>query len=309
MDLIRYTPDWMLRVVADGALAVVWLFPSILGLVIYAWICFLCVDAVLSFVTAIVMRRTLTRALSSEMAIGHPATRLRYWLPHLFSLLLKAWVGLPAFHVINLIISKDGADIGALKSIVTGYAWQTATFQSLEGRMVTGFSPRSNTAQAAQLILVVAFVLYTYFCAYKGFDVVRRIRKVADILLPRIGLSSHQSPSVRQCILTLRANGWSRPEIVAGTWFLVLVNARILKRIREYETVTPLQYAGFKVTTSFAVAVGLTLVHPVVAALYLSSLMKGLLEMRSFSRKYTSYFCQLPEWTQASVRSTYGCDY
>ena len=305
MNLINYTPAWMLRVVADGALGVLYLFPTTLGVVVYAWICFLCVDATLSGLTRIVGRRVLAHALSSDMVVGHPATRLRYWLPYLFTWLLKVWVGLPAFHVINLIMSKDGVDTVALKSLVSGYAWQSIALQSLEGHMISAFSAQSNITQASQLLVVVAFLIYIHMYAYKGFDVVRRVRKVGDIVLSSIGAPYRQSPSLRQCCLRLQANGWSRSEAIAAGWFLALVNVRIVKRIRQYETVTPLQYAGFKVTTSVGAAVGLTLVHPLVAGLYFSWLIKGFREMGSLRRRYTCHFCELPEWIQAFMRSTY----
>src|SRR5947209_1627644 len=99
-------PSWLSRLLADGALATVYVLPSIVALAVYAWVSFLAVDALISVIDKAFAMTSFSTALSSTR-LGSASARLRIQLGRIPGWILKVWIGLPMFGIAQLAISRD----------------------------------------------------------------------------------------------------------------------------------------------------------------------------------------------------------
>ena len=305
MGLIDYTPAWLVRWIADGALGVVYFIPSIIGLFCYAWLCFWLADRAISLFGAVIFKQMLRRAVASDAPVGAVRTRGRLWLGRTPGLLLQAWIGLPALHVLNLIMSEDPGDTEALKQLSTGYSWQSAAFAKLPIAPLSDLRTQLSTQYLVDLAIIVTALIYIYLYWYKGFDVTRRIRRVGDILLSKIQLADGKNASLEQALMTLRSTGWTPEECKSAAWFLTVVNLRLLMKTEIYETLTPAKFGVYKTSTRLAIAAGLTVLHPVVSGLYIVWAMKSPRQPFRMQRLYKVHFAQLPEDIRTLVSAKY----
>ena len=303
MDFIQYTPTWLVTLMADGLLGVLYFVPSIIGLVCAAWLCFRLVDMLISFVDTVLLRRFAKKAAISDDPLGALPTRAHFWSFRVVGLVLKAWVGLPAFYVLNLMMSSKPQDAVTLKALLSGYSWQSAALSQLPVSSLLQLPKLSAYQYATEVLIVCVFLTCNYVYWYKGFEITGRIRAVADTILSRLPTTDHGLPQLKQALLTLRITGWTPEECKAAYWFLIMVNLRIRMKIREYQTVSPAGYGLFKTATSLGIVSLLTILHPIVSGLYLATTMPRLKKLYSTARIYRRKLNQLPETIRAQVGS------
>jgi hypothetical protein len=301
MDLEGVAPAWLVRWLVDGALAALLLQTSVLTLTCYAWFCFWAIDALLSAIDKAIVMRMLTTAMAHGMSPGSRGVRARFWLSRFPGWLLKTWVGLPMFSVIQLILSKQPDAQQKLRSMASGYAWQSRVLDTLPAAHFWQLSSGSLVGRLVVVGLTGVLALYTYFYWSRGFDLVRRIRLVGDALMAAVKREGEPLPSNSQASARLSAAGWTADAIRSGLWFLALLNVRILCKNDVYERLTPRGYGLFRLTKLFGVTSGLSAVHPVVAGLYVASEMKDLTDLKETARLYGKHFANLPAAFRGSL--------
>src|SRR5687767_2820166 len=102
--LIKYTPDFVNRWLADGAAGMLHIMPSIIGLVAYSWFVFVVIDNASALVMDALVKRTAKRWVTSAHAErGTLRARARAFAPVFMSGALDVWVGLPTLYILNLV--------------------------------------------------------------------------------------------------------------------------------------------------------------------------------------------------------------
>jgi hypothetical protein len=306
MSLADHTPAWMLRFVADGALAILKFVPNVLGLICYAWVCFFLIDKTISFADDALKKHYMKKLTTNERQIGALPTRLKFFALMVPSWLLKASIGLPMLHVMNLIMSQEPSDIETLGATASGYGWQSAVILQLPKASWVSFTGQPAHQRLIQLILIATFVLFTYSQSSRGFDLVRRTRRVGDIILSYISEGEVTPPTLVTALPALQSKGWSASECQAAGWFLLMINVRITKANDTYENLKPRDYGIYRVVSQAGVASGLTLFHPVVAGLYLAFAMKKGTNLRKTVKVFDKRFAQLPQQVQQDVLTRYA---
>lgn len=266
-----------------------------IGLVFSAWFCFWIVDKLISFIESFIQKKIIKRSIKSEVKIGSSHTRFYHWFSRGISLMLKTWVGLPAFHVLNLMMSPKVNDIESLNKLLTGYSWQSTALKKLPIASLRNFNELPSNILNIGLLMVSIYLVYTFLYWYLGFDVSRRIRKIGDIIISKYQLKYQDDPNLKQLLNILSISGWSSESCKAAAWFLMMINFRITIRNEAYENLTPAQYSIFKSIKSLAIAGSLTFLHPIVAGLYLSLSIKNLKQMYSMYMTYKKHYTKLPQ--------------
>lgn len=306
IDFIQYTPNWMVKIVADGAVGIGYLLPSILSIVIYAWICFWLVDFVISFITNIILKKVTSIYRVRDMKIGQASIRSQFFFSHFLEFIVKTWIGLPVFHVTNLLLMDDKVGIEKLSNLITGYNWQNDALHIISTSSMSQIQISNTAENFSQIIIVSVFLIFTYAYFYKGFDLIRRIREIGDVLMLTAKQHGISNPTHREAYLVTRNPNSSLEEKEALIWFFLMYNLRITIKNPSYADRTPDEYAKFKVIMTFSLAASLTFVHPIVSGLYLATALKGVGKLRSTIKLYNKKFCYLPKDIQILVLEKYG---
>lgn len=295
--LIESTPIWLVRLVSDGLLAVLYFCPNVLGLILYAWGCFWLVDILLSLLSGGLMRQVSRASMAANWEIGGHFSRLAHWSVRGVAVLLKVAIGLPSFYATNLALSSHPADSDALRELATGYPWQNFALGNLPIQFLPDISNQNSTVgHIVALVLAICVILCIYYYWSAGFAAVRDIRRVGDVLLARIKeLTGSQAPRIEDGLAAFARMRWSTRASQSGVWFLAMVNLRLKHNVPEYDTLTPAGYATYKVVWSFGAAVAITFLHPVVAGLYLATLIGNARRAHKTLALHESHFMRLPE--------------
>jgi len=295
MDFQALAPSWLSRWLADGALATLSIAPNIIALTCYAWFGFWLLDTLLSTVDKFAVLQNFKAAVAARQSLGTRGARARILLSRVPGWLLKTWVGLPMFGVVQLVLSNDLEARARLKSMSSGYGWESDLLDRLSK---VHFWQAPADSMAGQVLLAGicgALAIYTYFYWSRGFDLVRRIRIVGDAILSLVKKEGEASPSVLEASSRLDAAGWSPSAIAAGCLFLGLINLRIMYKNDAYKQLTPGGYGLFRMVRALGIASALSALHPVVAGLYVASEVKNTADLRSTTKLYTKRFANLPE--------------
>jgi hypothetical protein len=295
MDIEGLAPDWLLRWLTDGALATLSVAPSIIALTCYAWLCFWMLDTLLSAIDKLVVMRVLRSSLATGQALGNRGARLHFLLSRFPGWLLTAWVGLPMFSVVQLVLSKEPEAQQKLRSMASGFAWESDLLNRLPAVHFWQVPDGSAGGQLVVAGLAGAFLSYTYLYWSRGFDLVRRIRIIGDALVALVNRDGAPPPAVAEASARLDAAGWPSSAVRSGLWFLAMLNMRIIYKNDAYQRLTPRGYGLYRVAGQLGVASVLSAVHPVVAGLFVASGMKKASDLRATAKLYTKHFANLPE--------------
>src|SRR6266542_2436876 len=165
-EFAQYTPAALLRIIADGATAILLLMPNLIGLALYALLVGWVVEKVISSISA-TLRHVRIRQLvrNRRTPLGTARARVATWLPMVAEKLVQAWTGLPVLYVLSLTLSHDSAAAGQLRRLVSGYRWQEGALAKLP--LKTWLD--SSHSSVWQVVLSVAVALlyannsYLYF--------------------------------------------------------------------------------------------------------------------------------------------------
>lgn len=289
---------------ADVALLFLWAVPGIVGLLLYATVSFRLIDVLFTPIHSWVEKRALRPAILKG-TIGGFATRFRFWLPHMSSWIVKTVVGLPMLHVVQLIMSKDPEDIESLAALSSGLDWQAAVFQQLPKQTWMPLIVESQGKHWVQIAIIATFLLYTFWYSVCGFDLVRRTFKTADVILSQAA-DARASRDLPHILAVLHARGWTGVQCGAASWFLIRVNYRIMTANPVYKEMKPQLYAVFRVFRQMAVAVGLSVLTPVVAGLYVGLELRGGRRVLRTAAAFSTHFGELPADVQTEVCSAFS---
>jgi hypothetical protein len=199
------------------------------------------------------------------------------------------------FSVVQLVLSNQPDARQKLRSMASGFAWQSSVLDKLPSIHFWQVPYGSTAGQVVLAGLVAIFALYTYFYWSRGFDLTRRIRIVGDALLALVKREGEPLPSVSEASARLNAAGWPLDAIRSGLWFLGSINMRILFKNDAYQQLTPSAYGLYRLTRELGIASLLSAVHPVVAGLFVASELKNTNDLRTTTMLYRSHFANLPE--------------
>jgi hypothetical protein len=304
MDLVSYTPHWLLRSMSDAALAFLWAMPSAIGLVVYATVAFTIVDKLFDAADHL-LNKTLSRKTYTNDPIGAMPTRLKFLLIRIPTWVLKTVVGLPMLHVVNLVMSKNARDIQSLTALCSGAHWQLGVLHQLPKQTWLPFTSQSQVVYWLQFTLVATFLIFTFWYSARAFDLVRRIRKAGDLLLSQMTDTTTTTRDLPHALAILQTRGWTLTQCRAAAWFLMMVNVRILMRNVAYDQFQPKYYGIQRVVSQLAVASGLSFLNPVAGGLYVAFELKqatGLLRLASL---FDTRFSELPAEVQRDVSVAY----
>jgi hypothetical protein len=190
--------------------------------------------------------------------------------------------------------------------MASGYAWEAQPLAQLPATPFWNLGASSPTQIIVHALLFGAFALYTYRYWSKGFDLARRIRIIGDALVELLRQLDTAPLSLEKAKEHLGSLGWSIDAKQSASWFLGLINARIMVKNETYQRLTPRQYGLFRMTGEVMAATFLAALHPVVAGLYIASEAKKLNELSSRYRLYNFHIARLPEQFRASLRFIHG---
>ena len=299
------SPDWLIRLATDGALASLYILPNVIGLVVFAWAGFWLIDRVTTAIRRPVARRVIHRVATSGDGVG--ALRGRLWALSLRlpAWLLKLYLGLPTFYVFELLMSANEADQILVRSMAGRYAWQARVFEN--GLPVQeAWDLSAGGGQQVTGALIVGVVLFEFFYWRDGFDVTRKTRRVGDELLRLVSDDPKHPPRMEAALGKLRKSGWTLAQCESAYWFLMLVNFRPKVRTEAFEQMSPSVYGAFRAVGSVGGALGLAVLHPILAGLYFAAAGGGDRETFSARLRYHRHFQTLPGPVRSAVVSRHG---
>lgn len=299
MQFVDWTPRFISRIFADGILGVIYILPRTVALVIFAGGCFLLVDALMAGIDSLFGRAALRSALRTP--VGSRRSRARLLLGRAPGWLARLLVGLPMFYVLQLVLAGDEAAKATLSALASGFAWEAAALEKIpfRGASALGGVP----ASVLQVLLIISFALFVYLYNQRAFAVVRRVRATGDALLQLAMSVDHDTPADSQSTLgRFRNLGFAEESIQSVAWFLMLINARILKRNEAFSRLPPTTYGLWMALRDVMVAAVFTVIHPIVAGLFVASEMKKARELTSLTRAFRLHFSRLPNRLQDDLQ-------
>jgi hypothetical protein len=296
---VKFTPSWLVQMIADGALGLIYVFPNVIGLLLYAVGVFILIDALMAQVTKPFTRRVAAGVLAEDsVPVDAKAPRIRAYLPIALGWLLKLWIGAPMLYLFNMMVSENPEARQTLATLIGGYRWQADALHRLPLPFWPSLKEGELPALVLQAAVILAFFVFRYWYASSGFALVRRVRKVGDALVARIG-SASITPSPQQALSVLRTQGWDASSIKSAAFFLSLMRMRIMWVSPVYDQLSARQYGLFQVLQDIGVAGALLALHPVASALYVAFKLKGGKKMIKTRRVCLKNLSNLPSEIQS----------
>ena len=304
-ELAEYTPQWFLRLIADGALGLLYFLPSTIALVCYAWACFWVVHKGITLLEEFALKTIASRSLIAS-PLGALQGRLRFYLFRLPAYLLDLGIGLPMFYVANLILSGGPGDIESIRQLVSNYMWQAKVLDQLPLCSPINQMGTSAGVSVAQLAIIAVFLGWTFFYHASGFDFLRRVRAVGDAILGEVtGAIPDAPPTMSQVLVALRKRGWEIEACKSAAYFLQFMHARLTVHNEAVQARTPHQYGLFKTLIETSVVGVLTALHPVVAGLYVAARYADTSKVYEAFKRCNEEFARLPANIRAALLQKY----
>ncbi len=301
-EFAAYTPRAFVQLIADGATVVLYFMPNLIGVVFYALIVGVIVDALISFIAARLTKWQIRRWSGNGQAqIGTPTRRLSSYFPVVASTVLKTWIGLPVLYVLSLVVTDESGAADELRRLVSGYSWQSAAIARIPIHTWLSFS--ENSAMQVAISVAVAFFylnnVYVYYA--NGFMLVKRLREASD-LLSKIALGDEtQTATSGQVIAGLQGQGWGEEAVKAALWFVLSRNLRILTKNEAYDRIGPREYGVFRAVVSSGIIWILNGLNPLVAVLKVYFEKNDIGKVRRKIASYREHVAMLPDAVKARL--------
>jgi len=300
-EFAGYTPQPLVRLIADGATAVVWATPNVVGVVFYSLLVGTIIEKATTLAGAILRRLWLSYSAQPHKPIGTRPTRAGAYLPFVAGNLLKAWIGVPVLYVLSLVLSDDHAAREELSRLVSGYAWQEAAIAQIPLHTWLNFSHASLPQLAISVAVAFVYMNNVYVHYANGFFLTRQIRAAGDLLFPIAGGSGANLPTRERVAANLTRLGWSNEAVQSALWFLFLNNMRIQWDNPAYRRFSPRQYGLIRAFISLGIIMTLKELHPLVAALKVYFEKHDIGETRHNFALYRKHVARLPGPVQAKL--------
>jgi hypothetical protein len=302
-EFAKYTPHSLIRLIADGATAILYEMTNVVGLVLYAFFVGWIVDKLISFFGSILVSlRTRRWLTNSQIPIGTPRARIGAYLPIIVRKVLEVWIGLPVLYVLSVILSNENGAAAELRQLVSGYSWQDGAIARIPLYTWLNFSHSSFLQLAVSIIAAFLYLNNVYIYYANGFFLAKQVREASDLLLPIALGPNEPNPTPERIFAGLKGQGWEDEAVKSALWFLFSSNVRITSKNVAYTQMSPRQYGLFRTASSLGIMLVLKALHPLVAAMKVYFEKKDIGKVRRSVAIYQKHLARLPEPIQSKLK-------